>query len=520
VSPFRAGLQRPATRLRVSLEARILSPVVLLLAVVAAATAAASGVLPSSALADPTYGVMNAPEGVYWRSEPSWAAAERITGFGVYNGTIVEVHCYQSGTAVEGSADTMWEQATDVGGSGYGSGWLNEHFINDGQPINQPSPGVPPCNAPPPPPPPPPAPTPPPPAPLPPGEFSVMNASGGIYWRSAPDWNTAEATPGNGFYPGTIISVSCYASGTSVPGSSDTIWEQGTVISGPGAGSGWINEHFIDDGQPINQPSPGMSACTGAATTPPTKPAPNSPPAPTAPTGQNLALDPSIWCAQKAELQYQTQVREADWIVVLDGYVGTPGLNNWQCRYLVAITVAGEMTGGGEGDFHLPPVTEYLSIDFNAMCHAQFPGASLRYVPGPVLVAPWPWECVGQAGKYYPPPTLGLAGLVQAGGFVAYDVPATGAGQLTLTLSTGPASGHTASAAARIRLGEGSRVVSHTGRYSIRIRLTQQGRRLLRHAHKLRIMFSLRFTPPGGRSVVGSRVSIVNRSVVRVRGKI
>ncbi len=88
---------------------------------------------------------MNAPEGVYWRSEPNWSAAERISGFGVYNGTTIEVHCYQSGTTVEGSADTMWEQATDVGGPGYGSGWLNEHFINDGQPINQPSPGVPPC---------------------------------------------------------------------------------------------------------------------------------------------------------------------------------------------------------------------------------------------------------------------------------------------------------------------------------------------------------------------------------------
>jgi hypothetical protein len=100
---------------------------------------------PATAAADPQYSVMNAPEGVYWRSEPNWSAAERIPGFGVYNGTIIEVHCYQSGTTVEGSNDTMWEQATDVGGSGYGSGWLNEHFINDGQPIDEHSPGVPPC---------------------------------------------------------------------------------------------------------------------------------------------------------------------------------------------------------------------------------------------------------------------------------------------------------------------------------------------------------------------------------------
>ena len=118
------------------------------LVLLVAALASALGLLiPASAIANPRYEVMNAPEGVYWRSEPNWAAAERIAGFGVYNGTIIEVQCYQSGTAVEGSADTMWEQATDVGGSGYGSGWVNEHFINDGQPINQASPGVPPCSA-------------------------------------------------------------------------------------------------------------------------------------------------------------------------------------------------------------------------------------------------------------------------------------------------------------------------------------------------------------------------------------
>jgi hypothetical protein len=114
-------------------------------ALLGAIIAALARAIASTASADPSYEAMNAPEGVYWRSEPNWAAAERITGFGVYNGTVLEVHCYQNGTAVEGSADTMWEQATDVAGSGYGSGWLNEHFINDGQPIDQPSPGVPPC---------------------------------------------------------------------------------------------------------------------------------------------------------------------------------------------------------------------------------------------------------------------------------------------------------------------------------------------------------------------------------------
>jgi RHS repeat-associated protein len=96
--------------------------------------------------------------------------------------------------------------------------------------------------------------------------FGVMNASGGIYWRSAPDWNTPVAIAGNGFYPGTVIAVHCYQAGAAnVPGSSDYMWEQASWYAGPGSGSGWINEHFINDGQPINQPSPGVPPCSNPA---------------------------------------------------------------------------------------------------------------------------------------------------------------------------------------------------------------------------------------------------------------
>jgi hypothetical protein len=116
-----------------------------------------------------------------------------------------------------------------------------------------------------------PSPTPTPsPVPLPAGEFHVMNATGGIYWRSGADWNTAEATPGNGFYPDTVIKVSCYEVGAAnVPGSADGMWEQASWVSGSGGASGWINEHFIDDGVAINQPSPGIPACAAPAPPPP-----------------------------------------------------------------------------------------------------------------------------------------------------------------------------------------------------------------------------------------------------------
>jgi hypothetical protein len=116
------------------------------------------------------------------------------------------------------------------------------------------------------------------PAPLPAGEFYVQNAEGGVFWRSAPDWNTPEAVVGNGFYPGTIIRVGCYQAGAAdVPGTTDGMWEQASWAGGPGSGSGWINEHFIDDNAPLGQPSPGTPACsTSAPTPPPTPPSPST----------------------------------------------------------------------------------------------------------------------------------------------------------------------------------------------------------------------------------------------------
>ncbi len=91
--------------------------------------------------------------------------------------------------------------------------------------------------------------------------FSTMNDQGGIYWRSAPNWNTPVAQSGNGYYPGTNVSVTCYQGGTTVPGSANTMWVQASWVSGPGHGSGWMNEHFVNDGAPINQAAPGVPPC-------------------------------------------------------------------------------------------------------------------------------------------------------------------------------------------------------------------------------------------------------------------
>lgn len=111
------------------------------------------------------------------------------------------------------------------------------------------------------------------PPPLGAGEFRVMNAVGGIYWRSGRDWNTPEAAPGNGFYEGTVVKISCYQAGTAnVPGSTDSMWEQASWVSGPGAGSGWINEHFIEDSAPLGSPSPGTAPCPSGSEPPPPPP--------------------------------------------------------------------------------------------------------------------------------------------------------------------------------------------------------------------------------------------------------
>lgn len=125
--------------------------------------------------------------------------------------------------------------------------------------------------------------------------YQTMNASGGIYWRAAPDWNTAVAQSGNGFYPGTVVAVHCYAPGTAVPGSSNTMWEQATVVAGPGHGSGWINEHFLNDGVGINQPSPGVPSCTAGPAQPPATP-----------SGDQQAANVANWASAHAGATYAT----------------------------------------------------------------------------------------------------------------------------------------------------------------------------------------------------------------------
>jgi hypothetical protein len=69
--------------------------------------------------------------------------------------------------------------------------------------------------------------------------FGTMNDAGGVYWRSAPDWNTPVAQSGNGFYSNTQVSVSCYQLGAgNIPGSANRMWVKASVVSGSGSQAG------------------------------------------------------------------------------------------------------------------------------------------------------------------------------------------------------------------------------------------------------------------------------------------
>lgn len=199
----------------------------------------------STAAADPTLGVMNAAGGIYWRSAPDWNTPVQTVGFGFYPDTVIAVHCYQAGAGnVPGSADYMWEYATDVGGSGFGTGWINEHFINDGQPINQPSPGVPPCGGSAPAPPPAPAPAPAPaPGPSPGGgSIASFNRSATVKWAMA----HARDTPPHPASCTWFVSQALWQGGLQKTSEWTSAGSHGLLQKRPGSVAAWAVPDFVN----------------------------------------------------------------------------------------------------------------------------------------------------------------------------------------------------------------------------------------------------------------------------------
>ncbi len=96
----------------------------------------------------------------------------------------------------------------------------------------------------------------------------VVNAAGGIYWRSAPDWNTPIPIPQHGVYNGDQIELECYVRGGTVPPYfNNPLWYRAKVVVGYGIGEGLVNDHFVDTGN--NQPNvvvSGVPACSSVTT--------------------------------------------------------------------------------------------------------------------------------------------------------------------------------------------------------------------------------------------------------------
>lgn len=109
---------------------------------------------------------------------------------------------------------------------------------------------------------------------------------------------------------------------------------------------------------------------------------------------QSLPPDPYMWCAKHPPYQHQTAI---GWKVQADGVQGTTHGNDWKCRYWVTVKTPGGYT--------FPPSLRLFKISFSKICKEQFPGSRVHWVAGPAWSAPWPWECLGDEGRYYPPPS-------------------------------------------------------------------------------------------------------------------
>jgi hypothetical protein len=143
---------------------------------------------------------------------------------------------------------------------------------------------------------------------------TIVNAEGGIYWRSAPDWNAPIAIVRHGVYNGDQVELECYERGGTVPPyNNNPLWYQARVVSGFGLGEGLVNDHFLDTG--VNVPNivvSGVPACGAPASTPSTAPggspttetAPSAPSEPSAPTTAPGPAPSGITHAEQAAINW------------------------------------------------------------------------------------------------------------------------------------------------------------------------------------------------------------------------
>src|SRR5262249_43970290 len=124
--------------------ARRISLGVLLLAMFLALNTSSA---PPVSAATITRKVVNANDGLDWRSQPDWNTPIQDPQPALLTEDTLVLVCYQWGSTIPSYSNKLWYWAWHPyvwGEIGYGEGWINDHFVDTGtnQP-NIPVPGVP-----------------------------------------------------------------------------------------------------------------------------------------------------------------------------------------------------------------------------------------------------------------------------------------------------------------------------------------------------------------------------------------
>ena len=115
---------------------------------------------------------------------------------------------------------------------------------------------------------------------------------------------------------------------------------------------------------------------------------------------ETLTPDPAAWCIQNEGAVFGLQQNTDDWQVHYSGLIGDAGQNDWRCGYQVWPTIP----AGGDTFSLVPPFNWSVPMNWEAMCEAQFSGAHVAWINGPLTgVGGAPWQCIGAPGVTYDP---------------------------------------------------------------------------------------------------------------------
>lgn len=94
---------------------------------------AGQAVIPAPAAAASTslaYTVVDADDGVFYRTEPRWDTPNNQPGIGIYTGDRVELICGQWGGPAGPYGNTWWHYVRNLTRPEAGSGWANDHNLD------------------------------------------------------------------------------------------------------------------------------------------------------------------------------------------------------------------------------------------------------------------------------------------------------------------------------------------------------------------------------------------------------